>query len=199
MRKIGYISFLSGLILFYLFYEYDSIKENIEQNSVATYIENTSKILPTEKQIEKSSNDYRTSNKTTNYKAIIEIPSINLKKGIVDATKNFKSIKYAISLDKSSNNPGEIGNYILYAHSGSASNAYFKNLYKLKLDNSIYIYYEGIKYEYKIFNIYDIPKTGKAKVRRNNVNCYITLITCNPKKSGYQIIAEGELIGKSNY
>lgn len=40
-----------------------------------------------------------------NYTAVIEIPSINLKRGVVDSTSNFNSINYAISVDKNSNYP----------------------------------------------------------------------------------------------
>ena len=126
-----------------------------------------------------------------NYTAVLEIPKINLKEGIVDVTNGFKSIKYAISADSNGNYPNINGNFILYAHSGNSSIAFFKNLYKLNLNDNIY--------HYIVFNKYDIEKTGKAKVTNSNKEKYITLITCNQQRKGYQIIIEGKLIDESNY
>lgn len=40
-----------------------------------------------------------------NYTAILEILTISLKSGIVNSTKNFYSINYAISADKNGNYP----------------------------------------------------------------------------------------------
>lgn len=134
-----------------------------------------------------------------NYKAVLEIQKINLKRGVVDSTNKFKSINYAISVDTNSNYPDSMGNFILYAHSGSASYSYFKKLNNLEIDDIIYVYYKGIKYQYRINKKYDIPKNGKAKVISSNSNRYITLITCNPNKDGYQIILIGKLVDSISY
>ena len=112
----------------------------------------------------------------------------------MDSTKNFKSINYAISVDKNSNYPNENGNFILYAHSGNSNIAFFRNLSKIKVNDDIYIFYNGIKYRYIIFDKYDIPKTGKAKILNTNTERYITLITCNQKRKGYQIVLVGKLL-----
>ena len=42
------------------------------------------------------------------------------------------------------------GNLILAGHNGSAYISFFKNLYKLDINDSVYVYFDGIKYEYKI-------------------------------------------------
>lgn len=133
------------------------------------------------------------------YTAILEIPVINLKRGVVNSTKNFKSINYAISVDKSSNYPNEYGNFILYAHSGNSSIAYFKYLINVNIDDDIYVYFNGIKYHYVIFDKYDIEKTGKAVFKRPINDNYITLITCNQNRNGYQIVLTGKLIGSITY
>lgn len=46
----------------------------------------------------------------------------------------------------------------------------------------VYIYHNGVKYEYKIFDKYDIEKTGKAEVYLTNTEKYITLITCSQEQ-----------------
>lgn len=139
--------------------------------------------------------------KTNNieYAAVLGIPIINLKRGIVNSTKNFKSINYAISVDNNGQYPNEKGNFILYSHSGNSNIAFFKALYKLEINDDIFVYYNGIKYHYSITNKYDMEKTGKVKVINLTNDEYITLITCNQRKEGYQIVIEGRLLDEIDY
>lgn len=44
-----------------------------------------------------------------------------------------------------------------------------------------------------------IQKTGKADVLLSNSDKYITLITCNPNRKGYQVVLIGKLLEQSNY
>ena len=134
-----------------------------------------------------------------NYVAILEIPKIKLKRGMVNNTKNFKSISYAISIDNHSNYPNENGNLIIYAHSGRGSIAYFNDLDKLEENDDIYVYYEGIKYHYVVDSKYNIEKTGKAKIINSSENKYITLITCNQKEKGYQVVVIGTIKNSTSY
>lgn len=87
----------------------------------------------------------------------------------------------------------------MYAHSGNSSIAYFRNLNKVEIDDEIYIYYNGVKYKYKIFTKYDIKKTGKAEILFSNIGKYITLITCNQNRNGYQVILIGKLVSLIEY
>ena len=77
--------------------------------------------------------------------------------------------------------------------------AFFKNLYKLNLNDKVYVYYKGIKYEYILTEKYDIEKTGQATVINSNKEHYITLITCNQSKKGFQIVLIGKQVNQSNY
>ena len=142
---------------------------------------------------------FRSQERVINYIGVLEIPKINLKRGVVDSTKNFKSINYAISVDKNSNYPNEKGNFILYAHSGNSYISYFRKLNQVDINDEVYVYYNGVKYHYVIENKYDIEKTGKAKVINLKDNKYITLITCNQDRKGYQIVVEGKLIDSTAY
>lgn len=200
MKKIGTLLIVSAIAMIAFYYVYQiSIDKKIEQE-VNNYIEETT-INDSEEieEVVEITEKKEESKREINYTAILEIPSINLKRGVVDSTKNFNSINYAISVDKNSNYPEYMGNFILYAHSGNSSIAYFKNLNKVELNDSVYVYYNGVKYKYKIFDKYDIEKTGKAKVINSKQDKYITLITCNQNRKNYQIVLVGKLVEELNY
>lgn len=197
---------LLAIMILVFYYGYLFLLEQKNDNDVSDYIDSTSvqtKVKADKvEEIEMTEMERNEESKTSyqiNYKAVLEIQKINLKRGVVDSTNKFKSINYAISVDTNSNYPDSMGNFILYAHSGSASYSYFKKLNNLEIDDIIYVYYKGIKYQYRINKKYDIPKNGKAKVISSNSNRYITLITCNPNKDGYQIILIGKLVDSISY
>lgn len=199
-KMIGQILIVVSLVccLFYNVYNY--FKEEKEVEIADNYIEETKVIDDEEIITEKNDVQKKESiKKEINYTAVIEITSVNLKRGVVDSTSNFNSINYAISVDKNSNYPDKEGNFILYAHSGNSSISYFKNLNKVEINDEVYIYYNGVKYEYKIFDKYDIEKTGKAEVYLTNTEKYITLITCSQEQKNRQIVLIGNLKNEKRY
>lgn len=198
-KIIGQILIVVSLAcrLFYNVYNY--FKEEKEVEIADNYIEET-KVIDDEEIITENDVQKKESIKQEiNYTAVIEIPSINLKRGVVDSTGNFNSINYAISVDKNSNYPDKEGNFILYAHSGNSNISYFKNLNKVEINDVIYIYHNGVKYEYKIFDKYDIEKTGKAEIYLTNTEKYITLITCSQEQKNKQIVLIGILKNEEEY
>ena len=201
MRKLGIYLVTIGIAIlgFYLIYNKSIDARNNED--VNKYIEETSIVNEQPEEIVKTDQSENTTKENYNitYTAILEIPKISLKRGVVDSTKNFKSINYAISVDNSSQYPNENGNFILYSHSGNSNIAFFNRLNNLELNDDIYVYYNGIKYRYSVRNKYDIEKTGKAKVISRKDDKYITLITCDQNKKGFQIVIEGKLIDEVNY
>lgn len=201
MKKIGWILLIIGIAIIGFYTIYIKSLENKANDNIEDYIKETSIIEEQEEQeiIEPIVEEKIKKKNTINYTAILEIPVISLKSGIVNSTKNFYSINYAISADRSSNYPNEYGNFILYAHSGNSSIAYFKHLSNVNIDDSVYVYFNGIKYHYVIFDKYDIEKTGKAVFKRPINDNYITLITCNQNRKGYQIVLTGKLINTESY
>ncbi len=201
MKKIGWILLIIGIAIIGFYAIYIKTLENRENDNIDDYIKETSIIEEKEEQeiIEPIVEKKEEKKNTINYTAILEIPVINLKSGIVNSTKNFYSINYAISADKSSNYPNEYGNFILYAHSGNSSIAYFKHLVNVNIDDDVYVYFNGIKYHYIIFDKYDIEKTGKAVIKNPINDNYITLITCNQNRKGYQIVLTGKLVDLITY
>ena len=125
---------------------------------------------------------------TDYYIAVITIPKIKLKKGLVNTNSKRNNIKYNIQILFPVSMPDEKnGNLILAAHSGNAKVSYFKKLYKLNVDDSVIIEYKKTTYTYKVKKIYEINKTGSASIIRNhNVNT-LTLITCK-HNSNKQIV-----------
>ena len=201
MRKLGIYLVTIGIAIlgFYLIYNKSIDARNNED--VNKYIEETSIVNEQPEEIVKTDQSENTTKENYNitYTAILEIPKISLKRGVVDSTKNFKSINYAISVDNSSQYPNENGNFILYSHSGNSNIAFFNRLNNLELNDDIYVYYNGIKYRYSIRNKYDIEKTGKAKVISRKDDKYITLITCNQDRKGYQVVVEGKIVDQVKY
>ena len=209
MKKIGYILLLIGIAVLAFHIIYNKHLENNNKEIVDKYIENTSVIVDNikeevQEEVNEKINEIDIEEKQNityriDYTAVLEIPSINLRRGVVDCTSGFNSLYYAISVDKSSNYPNEKGNFILYAHAGSSSYAFFKKLVNVEINDNVYVYYNGIKYHYIIFDKYDIEKTGKASIVSPNDDNYITLITCNIAKKGYQTILIGKLIDNVDY
>lgn len=207
MRKIGIIMIMTGILLLSFYFAYYFGISNKEKEEIDNYITETSIIdestisqEETNEEIieEVKQEEQKQVVQKLDYKAILEIPKINLKNGLVETTKNFDSINYAISIDKNSNYPNENGNFILYAHSGSSRIAFFKNLNKVDINDNVIVYYEGIKYTYQITNKYEIEKNGKLKVFKYEGKKLITLLTCI-SNTNKQVVLIGEQIKNEIY
>lgn len=131
--------------------------------------------------------------KEINYIGILKIPKINLERGLVDRNSYSNNVNYNIQILSNSSMPDEKnGNVILAAHSGNGRTAFFKNIDKLVINDEVIIDYKNKTYKYKIIDIYDIEKTGKAKIIRNNNVNTLTLVTCRHNTNN-QIIVICEL------
>lgn len=201
MKKFGVGLILLAIMVLIFNFAYQKVLDKNNNDTVESYIEDTSIKTEIEETnvVEEPIVEEKKITYQINYTAVLEIPTINLKRGVVDNTKNFKSINYAISVDNSSKYPNEVGNFILYAHSGNSSIGFFTKLVNVNINDDVYVYYNGIKYHYSIFDKYDIEKTGKAEVITSNKEKYITLITCNPKRKGYQVILIGKYVDEMKY
>lgn len=187
--------------------ENDDIKDIDSTNASANTSTNTPNTKPANNQNNNSnknnnSSKNNSSNKSSAYKyvGILEIPKINLKKGFLDVNSKYNTIDYNVTVIKTSTYPNvEKGNFILAAHSGTASISYFRNLYKLKKGDKANIYYKNKKYVYKIVKIYDQPKTGKLSIYRDYNKTTLTLITCTKNNKKTQTLYILELTNVSKY
>lgn len=131
------------------------------------------------------------------YIAALKIPKINFERGLVNPSSYLNNIQYNVAFLKDSAMPDQInGNVILAAHSGNARISYFKKLDKLSIDDKVIIDYKGKTYTYSVAHIYDIEKTGKAKIIRNQNTSTLTLITCRHNTNN-QIVVICELVNVS--
>lgn len=136
---------------------------------------------------------------TYNYIGYLEIPKINLKKGFVDKNSKDNHVDKNISIMKDSVYPNKDGSLMVMAsHNGTCSVCYFKNLKKLARNDVIYIYYNEVKYTYKLVNIYEVPKTGKVSIYRNSRKTTLALVTCKWGTKDTQVVYIAELQNKQN-
>lgn len=164
-------------------------QEEKRQKIVNEYIENTTN----ENKIEKNDNKEE-------LLLIIEIPKIELKTGVYPLNSSLNTIEKNVTIMKESSLPDEInGNVVLESHSGNASISYFKHLYKLNKNDLVNIYYQGIKYIYKIDDIYDVRKDGTVEINRDTFNSTLTLITCKKNTNDRQLVIISYLVNKEIY
>jgi LPXTG-site transpeptidase (sortase) family protein len=204
-RKENKIIILIGLLLItssIMFFVYDIYKNTKKEVQEVKMVENFFEEEPQEevKEEVKEEETNNSSSPSYNYIAILEIPSINLKRGIVDFNSKYNSVKYNIQIIEHSQMPDvENSNLILAGHNGTSSVSFFKDLYKLKEDSLIYLYYDGYKYIYKLNNYYDTDKDGKVEIIRNRYKTTITLITCKKGIKDKQTVFIGYLVDKVDF
>ena len=75
----------------------------------------------------------------------------------------------------------------LLAHSGIGEKAYFKNIHKLEIEDTIDLMYNKKNYTYKIKKIYEDTKDGYLKITKEYQKELI-LTTCSQNKDKLLII-----------
>ena len=133
------------------------------------------------------------------YIAVLEIPKIKLKRGIVDKNSSYNNVNRNIYTLKETTMPDEEDNshIMLASHSGNSYISYFKNLNKLNLNDEVYFFYKNNKYVYKVIKKYEVEKTGTVKLSKKN-SSDITLITC-VSGTNNQIVLVANLERIENY
>ena len=185
-------SFLSKYLYYYLLdkRDRDKVDHFFKKNEIVN-----DKYIDSKKEEIKNDDNFQ----SDNYIAILEIPKINLKKGIYDKNDEKNNVDLNVMLLKDSIMPlaDNTSHIILASHSGFGYIAFFKDINKLRIDDDIYFYYENIKYVYKVSNFYEINKNGTMKIKFTN-DSDIRLVTCvyGTKK---QLVYVANLIEKRNY
>ena len=198
MKKNKILGLLLLLIsLFINFYDYLIIKTKEEKMITETnkYITKTSINNTTV-----TDNIKTEDNSKYDYVAILEIPDINIKKGLLSIDNKYNDIAYNIAIMETSQMPDiKNSNLILASHNGNSPVSFFKDLEKINTNSIIYIYYNGYKYTYKINNYYIVNKTGKINISRDKTKNTITLITCKNNSDTEQIVYIGYMIDREVY
>lgn len=196
---IGSLFIVFGLALTFGRIIYNFTLNKVDEIKVESFFEEKHPTRNVIHSKNKNSNITYKSNNKSGYYAILEIPSISLKRGLVDKNSKANNVNRNIKTLKSSDTPDIVGgNVLLASHSGNSHVAYFKNLYKVNKGDIINIYYNGYKYEYKITDKYNQDKTGVITYVYKNTSM-VVLTTCNQQEKGKQIIVIGTLDNKSEY
>ena len=188
IRKLRVILFILIVAQSYILFK--NIKNDIEIKN--NEVKNITNFLNT-----KTSKPVKVKD-SIDYKIVIEIPKIGLKKGILSKEHMDNNIDKNITILKESNYPNELGNIYIAAHSGSGKHSYFNDLTKLKKKDITYLYHENIKYTYEVIEIKSISKETNSSILTTNKNNLI-LITCNQKDKNKYLVIILKQIKKQNY
>ncbi|MBQ2946932.1 MAG: sortase [Bacilli bacterium] len=196
--KIFGISFIIIGILLIGVYQYRISRENkLDDEAVDIYFEKQEEALEditNEEIIEEKEESKESSEPLYEYIGVLEIPSINFKRGFLDMNDKNNTVSKNIQVLKDSDYPDVVnGNLIIAGHSGSGRIAFFKNLYKLSSGDESYIYYKNKKYIYKMIESYEVQKTGIVPIKNYSNKTILTLITCSQDEEK-QIVFINELI-----
>ena len=133
-----------------------------------------------------STNDI--SNDKYRYKAVLDIPSVKIKRGILDIDNTYNKAKYNVELVKEDDDI-----IVLASHNGNNYNSFFGNLKNISLGDEINYYYNGKLYKYIYTDSYEIIKNGYADIYRREGEKTIALITCKDNSNDGQIVFIGYL------
>lgn len=192
-------SFLILLGATYIFYDwYKDFKiEKVEEKQVEIFFEEET---PTDEVVVEDAKQEETKPYVDTYIAVLEIPTISLKRGLVNIDSSRNNVNYNMQIIRPSDMPNVTnGNLIIASHSGSGYTAFFKNLYKLNIGDKSYVYYNNEKYTYEVVKIYEEIKDGTIQIKRNQQKTTLTLITCSGTNKNNQIVVISELINKEKY
>jgi sortase A len=110
----------------------------------------------------------------------IQINSINLDSKLISSNTN-KDLWKGIWHRSNTGNPVKGGNMVVTAHRFlyTGNNNTFYNLPKVKMNSVITLYWEGIKYDYRVYEIFEVTPDA-VEIEDNTDNHILTLYTCTP-------------------
>ena len=162
LRRFIY-SFVLFVLIFFISFNYPEVKKIIKRDF--------------------KGNKYNYSNL---YVAYLEIPKIGFKRGLYDILSPLNNVDDDIAFLKGTEYPNNNSNTVIIGHSGNSNKAYFNDLKLLAINDIIYFYYNDIKYEFIVSDIYLVNKTGNVDVIKDKDKMTLTLITCYLDK--YQLV-----------
>ena len=191
---IGVLLILISLLVFIIRYRYYENKSANDRKQVDEFL--SQPVLNNIETNEVTSDEVNSDTNINDYIAVLEISAINLRRGLYEKNDPNNNVNRNIYILKDTVLPDEsdVSHIILASHSGNSYISYFKNLYKLDINDEVYFYYKNTKYVYSIYKIYEVDKTGNVELKITN-NSDITLITCKGNLNK-QIVVIGTLKSK---
>ncbi len=137
---------------------------------------------------------------TYNYIAVLEIPKIDLKRGLFPINDKNNNVDKNVEILQNSDMPNITNSTLALAgHSGNSRIAFFHKLYKLKEKDQVYIYYQNIKYIYQVSKIERQDKDGTISFTKTKDTTELILTTCDQQNKGKQIVVVAKLVDKIPY
>ena len=200
---LGSLLILIGILIPIIRHLYYGYLDSKNEEKIENFFEKDKNPIKTDLDISKE--QYQNQKiETINYKyekyiAVLEIPTINLKRGVFDKQSVNNNVNKNIYVLSETTLPDEkeYHHIILASHSGYGYTAFFRNLNQLNYGDLIFFYYKGINYIYKISNIYEIEKTGSMNLNLSN-NSDMTLVTC-VYGTNRQLVIVANLIDEEKY
>lgn len=197
---IGFLLIIISLVLYlgYSIYYYYSNKYN--KILVENYFISESNITTNDdNQSLSDSNENNDIEDLSSYDGILEIPSIDLKRGFYNiGNKNNKVNKNIQVLNESSMPNVENSMLVIAGHSGSSNKAFFNKIYKLKNNDYIYVYYQNVKYVYQVEQNISIEKDGTIELQKYKYQT-IVLTTCDMRSKKKQVVVVAKLTNKIDF
>lgn len=206
IERIHRTAFIGAIITliggFFLSYNYVQAKKVMAYDYMSNAFYNGSEIIEIveeEEKIKPLGDQDLPGEVSDEYVGFITIPKINLTKGFHDKRSSQNNVDTDLLVVSGSNYPNiDKGNFIVAGHSGTGWNSFFNDLYKLDINDTVYVSFQGKKYIYNIVNIYKQPKVGKLAIYRDYEKTTLTLITCTNYDSTTQTIYIAELKSVEN-
>ena len=137
---------------------------------------------------------------TYNYIAVLDIPKINLKRGLFPINDKNNNVDKNVEILQNSDMPNVTnGTLALAGHSCNSRIDYFHKLYKLKENDQVYIYYQNEKYIYQVSKIERQDKDGTISFTKTKDTTELILTTCDQQNKGKQIVVVAKLVDKIPY
>ena len=206
IERIHRTAFIGAIIAliggFFLSYNYVQAKKVMAYDYMSNAFYNGSEIIEIveeEEKIKPLGDQDLPGEVSDEYVGFITIPKINLTKGFHDKRSSQNNVDTDLLVVSGSNYPNiDKGNFIVAGHSGTGWNSFFNDLYKLDINDTVYVSFQGKKYIYNIVNIYKQPKVGKLAIYRDYEKTTLTLITCTNYDSTTQTLYIAELKSVEN-
>ena len=159
------------------------------------YKNETKKILKEQTIIKKEDKKDISENKIKHlYWGFIEIPKLNLYYGFYEVNNNNNEIKNGIEVMSGSEIPSSTGsNIVLVAHSGIGYNILFDRLDVLNIEDEVNLYFDKVKYTYKVKKILKKDKKEMLSLIKTKNNT-LMLLTCDKVEKEKNLIVYLELI-----
>ena len=123
---------------------------------------------------------------------ILDIPKINIYKKMY-ISKIDSSIKNIVIFEEFGR-PNYISNTVIGAHSGNGKYSYFKDLYKMNINDNFFIRYENTVDKYIIFSKFFVNQYDIEILYKNYDYKVITFITCKNNDSSKRLILLGKIV-----